>query len=408
MPLLVSALSLSGLGLPAIDAGPVTIDLDASARYRYAAISDDAFDEDARASTVRLLLGAETRPVHRLSARVELRSVQTIGPDEFDDGLDGDDAFPPEPDPSATELSQGFVRFASSRLEAWGGRRKPAWEDERFLSDYDWRQNGQSLDGAGLTVRPGWGVELDYAYAFNVNRPLTEDDPEGDYEGAFHSVRAAWTHRPGSTVELLYLSHTFDEGFAETLSATTWGVGWTGEVGLDDGPRVGVKARFARQESTGENPLDFAHNYTRVETYARAAGLRFGVGVEALGGDGTSAFQTPFGDLHSFNGFTDRFLETPDEGLEDLFITAGYSAAPAVTAPWISEIDLEAAFHTFMATERARDYGSEWTASARVDFGARISVEAKAAHYNASGFPTSATGFSTDATKVWAGIRARF
>jgi len=407
MPLLVSALSLTGLGLPAVEAGPVTIDFDASARYRYAAISDDAFEEDARASTVRLLFGAETRPIYGLSSRVELRSVQTLGPDEFFDGIDGDTDFPPEPDPSATELSQGFVRFASSRLEAWAGRRNPTWEDERFLSAVNWRQNAQSLDGAGLSLRPGWGVEADYAFAFNINRPLAEDSPVGDFEGAFHAARAAWTHRRGSTFEAALFSYDFSDEFAETLSSQTWLLGWTGELGLEDGPRVGARVRFARQDGAFDNPLDLGHNYVRVETFASGGGARFGVGVETLGGDGESAFQTPLGGLHAFNGFADRFLETPEEGLEDLFVTAGYSASPAAV-PYISGVDIEATFHMYTATERARDYGSEWNVAATIDFGPHVSVLAKGAHYNAAGFPTSATGFSTDVTKVWTGIRARF
>ena len=46
-------------------------------------------------------------------------------------------------------------------------------------------------------------------------------------------------------------------------------------------------------------------------------------GYELLGSDdGKVAFNTPLATKHKFNGWADKFLGTPKEGLEDVYLTA--------------------------------------------------------------------------------------
>src|SRR3546814_3361296 len=40
-------------------------------------------------------------------------------------------------------------------------------------------------------------------------------------------------------------------------------------------------------------------------------------------GNGVVAFQTPLATLHAFNGWADRFLSTPGNGLEDIYVGVG-------------------------------------------------------------------------------------
>ena len=46
---------------------------------------------------------------------------------------------------------------------------------------------------------------------------------------------------------------------------------------------------------------------------------------EVLEGDGTYAFSTPLATSHAFNGWADKFLATPPEGLSDLFLTTSFT-----------------------------------------------------------------------------------
>ena len=51
-----------------------------------------------------------------------------------------------------------------------------------------------------------------------------------------------------------------------------------------------------------------------------------------LGSDGGNyGVMTPLATLHAHNGFADRFLVTPDQGLEDLFVSLGYDLELPVT-----------------------------------------------------------------------------
>ena len=42
------------------------------------------------------------------------------------------------------------------------------------------------------------------------------------------------------------------------------------------------------------------------------------LGFERLEGNGTVALQTPLATLHAFNGWADKFLSTPANGLRDV------------------------------------------------------------------------------------------
>ena len=47
-----------------------------------------------------------------------------------------------------------------------------------------------------------------------------------------------------------------------------------------------------------------------------------GVGTEIMQGNGVKGFTTPLGTLHKFQGWADKFLTTPANGLEDLYANA--------------------------------------------------------------------------------------
>jgi hypothetical protein len=74
---------------------------------------------------------------------------------------------------------------------------------------------------------------------------------------------------------------------------------------------------------------------------------------ELLEGNGTSAFQTPLGTNHAFQGWADRFLITPADGIEALYGTV----AASVYGP-----SLVVVYHDFSADNDGYDYGTEWDA----------------------------------------------
>ncbi len=404
----VLAAALGALPLPAALPQAVSdLNWSGDVRYRYAAISDDAFDAEARASTLRLTLGARTEPIAGFSIFAQGRTVQPLGADDYNSTVNGLDDFPVEPDPRASELSQAFLEYEAPRLSAWAGRRQVSWGHERFVSAYDWRQHGRSFDGLGLEAQPVAALTLRYQYAFNVNRAVSDRNEDGNYNGDFHFVDA--TVRAGERwgFNAYAFGHDFSEAFAQALSARTFGASAAGSVPLEGGVDARVHLELAHQSEAGSNPETFSHLYLRAEAglHRGWAGVR--AGFEHLGGDGESAFQTPFGDLHRYNGFSDRFLDTPPDGLEDLYVEARVEAGDWAR-PVFDGAALSVAYHAYSAAEGAQDYGTEWELEAKLPITARVEASVKASIYDASGFSTSATGFSTSRNAVWASLRARF
>jgi hypothetical protein len=72
---------------------------------------------------------------------------------------------------------------------------------------------------------------------------------------------------------------------------------------------------------------------------------------ELLGGDPSSgAFSTPLATLHGYNGWADKFLTTPVNGLEDLFLSA-----TATLGRW----KLEGVLHDYSADTGGASWGTE-------------------------------------------------
>ncbi len=64
---------------------------------------------------------------------------------------------------------------------------------------------------------------------------------------------------------------------------------------------------FAKQEDKHQAPLQFQHHYHRIDLSYSFQGITGKLVQERLGGDGQTAFQSPFATLHAFQGFTDVF-----------------------------------------------------------------------------------------------------
>ena len=101
--------------------------------------------------------------------------------------------------------------------------------------------------------------------------------------------------------------------------------------------------------------------------------------IEQLGSNGRRAYQTPLATGHAFNGWADRFLTTPADGLQDRYLGwkhgwGGWQAGVFV--------------HDFRADRGDADYGSEWDASLGFKLGP-VALLAKYANYDAGAFAAS-------------------
>jgi hypothetical protein len=87
----------------------------------------------------------------------------------------------------------------------------------------------------------------------------------------------------------------------------------------------------------------------------------FTLGYELLGSDeGKYGFATPLATLHAFQGWADKFLNSPAAGVEDKYLSVGVSAAGA---------QFLAAYHQFDSDFSNFNYGDELDLSVVKKFG---------------------------------------
>ncbi len=101
----------------------------------------------------------------------------------------------------------------------------------------------------------------------------------------------------------------------------------------------------------GDNPNNYSADYYLLEGALTTAGITGKLGYELLEGNSVQAFQTPLGTLHAFQGWADKFLATPSDGIEDLY----FSFATKIRGTNVSLI-----YHRFNPEAGGPDYGSEW------------------------------------------------
>jgi len=365
--LLACAVTLPAQAGALIDAlidGRVVADL----RYRYERVDQDGFDRNARASTLRSRIGYETAPLAGFHAFVEFENVLAIGPERFNDVVSGRAGFPVVPDPEATELNQGFLAFQglpATRVQV--GRQRIILDNQRFVGNVGFRQNEQTFDA--VTLQSGVVAPFTARYGFitNVNRVLGEDAAAGDFQTRTHYVNLAYEGLERN--KIVGYGYFIDLDEVPTQSSLSLGVRLTGSrpFRFNRDLAITYAAEFAWQRDYADNPNDFSIYYGLLEpgiSY-RSVSARFG--YEVLGSDGDDSFQTPLATLHAFQGVTDKFLVTPPDGIEDLYVKFAYLSD--VREGPLSGVSFLASFHDFSAEEGDRDFGSEWAARLGKRFG---------------------------------------
>ena len=182
------------------------------------------------------------------------------------------------------------------------------------------------------------------------------------------------------------------------MSSRTLGVRLSGDQSLNQSTKILYSAEYANQQDHGVNPLSFSHDYLLAEAGIAAGPVTAKVGFERLEGNGSSALQTPLATLHAFNGWSDKFLVTPANGLRDIYADIGYKLTG--DGP-LKGTNFRLIYHDFRSTRLGIGYGSEWDAVISVPVRNNITLLGKLARYDAD-------RFSTDTTKAWFSIEAKF
>jgi hypothetical protein len=368
-------------------------------RYRYEFVDQGNLPKDARASTLKNKTGVESGFFHGFRAGVEGEFVVEVGPDDFNNTINGKTDFPIVVDVESAEVDQAYLESHNiPGVALLSGRYLENLDNERYVGSVAWRQNDQTFDGAKATITAVPGVTGLYAYIGNVNRILSDESPVGNVASNTHLFHLESKPMPiGTLTAYTYLIDLFD---LDPLSNASYGGFLKGKRPLGDKFAYDYRFEYARQTNYGDNPVDYAVDYVRVEQGLSWEGFTTTLIYELLGSDnGIAAFQTPLATGHVFNGFADVFLVTPPTGLQDFYVEAKYkvSANSGGLFSYFDGLLVLAQYHEFRSAVQGLNYGSEFDVYAYLPLRNGAYAQLKYANYQAD-------EFFTDVEKVIFGI----
>lgn len=345
------------------------------ARYRYERV-DDSVNKDAMASTLRTRLGFSTSDAMALQASIAFDHVTRLGDAEYNSTTNGQTQYAVVPDPDVTEINQAFLKYVfTPGTQATLGRQRIIFDNARFVGNVGWRQNEQTFDALRISDAPTKDIAVELV---NIQKINTITDA-ATYTN-INLVNAAFSNIGGGKLSVYAYLLDFDS--APNSATSTLGLRYAGA--MND---FLYTLEFANQSDYADNASDLNADYLFFEIgYKIGANTKAFIAMEQLGSDnGTASFQTPLATKHAFNGWADKFLTTPNSGLQDQYIKL-------VTK--LNTVSITGMYHDFSSDFGSIDYGTELDAQAVYPINGTFKALIKYASYNAD-------SFSADTSKLW-------
>lgn len=363
--------------------------VDISFRYRVENVDQDGVADDALASTLRSRVGVQTGSALGFSGLLEVDNVSVIGGELYNNSLNGKVHYPIIADPSGTDINQALLRYQSndSKTQVDIGRQRINQLNQRFLGGVAWRQNEQTLDGYRYQQTLPNNLSLDISHFYNVNRVFGPVGVKADEHGDFNNLLLSWA--PTKTQQLALFHHNYHFEQWSVRSSITSGFDYLGSFINSVEQTLKFHLSLAKQTEGDNSPTDFSNNYLRLDAAWKINAFNLEAGIETLGGDGKTAVQTPLATLHAFNGFSDMFLNTPLNGLQDTWLGAGYLLH--------GHCQLAAQYHQYDSDKGSMNYGDEINVILTHNVSKQLQLMGKVARY-------SADEFAKDTNKLWLGV----
>jgi hypothetical protein len=323
-------------------------------RPRYNRIEESDKEDVTRGWTYRAVVGWRTAPWMGLRFTAEGINTGHIGPKEYnDDGAQfATSEYPLLPDPGHTGLNQAHVEYTGiDNLRVRVGRQRVRMDNQRWISDNDFRQTPQLFDGVEVANTSLPDTELLVSY-FNRQR-----DTSGETNDLkLTIVHAAWSPVPGHSFAAYGYFHDqpVNGAFTGFSNNSYRAVGVRGEGAFPFGEfEIPYTVEYAQQRpyAGGNALIDVDYWRAGAGLAWRDVTLRYDEEVKGSN-NGRYGLQMPLTDFYSFNGWTLHFFNTPFRGLHDKWLTlrAGYAPANLV---------LYAESHKFRSDLGDLDFGKE-------------------------------------------------
>jgi len=367
-------------------------------RLRYESVAQDGVSQDAEAMTLRARLGFETGKVAGTALLAEGEFVRPIVED-YNSTTNGNSGYPVVADPQSSEVNRlQLVNTSLPLTTVTLGRQRIVLDDHRFVGNVGWRQNEQTFDAIRVVNTSVSHLTLDLTYLNQVNRVFGQESPQGRYHGDSVLAHAAYEMAPGKLTAFAYrvaIDPIAGVPGAVRDASETYGLRFEGARPVDQ-VKVSYLASYAIQQETADNPLSFDLDYYLGEITAAYGVYSLGGGIEVLQGDGAKGFTTPLATLHRFQGWADKFLTTPVNGIDDRYVNAGISRRYGA----LETVGLVASYHSYCAERGSVHYGSELDVQAQAKR-QRLIGTLKYASYAADELLTDTTKWWLQVEYVW-------
>jgi hypothetical protein len=332
-------------------------------RPRYEMVDTNNATNNANALTNRLVLGVggDIAGTDWLSGYAEMTDVHALNSNYYDGGQsDTTLDYNGVADTPQTRVTQAYLDFKYNKTKLRYGRQMFNIDNLRFIGAVAWRQMPQTYDATTIFDSSIEGLDLMASYVTQVNTIFADDTTIVKPRSDSSDTDSVLLHAKYKAMDALTVT---GYGYLTENFADTYGIALTGKPKISDGLTLNYRAEYAMMSdaSLTDNPTPTQKNadadYYNLELGMNMGGILAEIGYELQSGDDTPAdgenntFSTPYGTNHAHNGWADKFLATPTEGLIDMDIMVGYKSKELGV--------LKAVYHDFSSDVGSIDYGTE-------------------------------------------------
>ena len=370
--------------LDAITKGAFKLNL----RYRYEDVDQNGFDQRGKASTLRTTAGYNTGIWKGLEVYLEFEDVRDLGlsNDHNNAGAgsnwNGVTDRPVIPDAPTTEINQAYLGWSPiETLPFRFGLQEIVIDNSRFIGNVGWRQNHQSFEAARVAFDGVENLSLAFSYIGRQHNILGGSQPMDTMH-----LSAGYTFGGIGTLKAYGMILDYEREAVQGLNTSTFGAFFDGKAKLSDALSLIYRAEFGQQNDVNNPNNHISADYIRADFGVEISKVTLAAGYELLGGSAEDGqFKTPLATLHKFNGWADKFLLNPANGLQDVYLQIAVA---------VSRGQLAAAYHDFKADKGGDHYGSEIDLAYTWPLAEDLTLGVKYAAYDSD-------DFATDTTKAW-------
>lgn len=376
--------------LEAVTGGKLLLNL----RPRYEYVDLATKPENAKAFTLRSLVGWETKPYKGIGITVQAINVAHITDDFNDDPTkNAASRYPLVADPDDTDFNQVYLDYTglpNTRFRL--GKQSIKLDNVRFMGNVEFRQVMQVFNGITVENKSIPNTEIYVAHLERVKSIFGLQR-----QAKIEILRGAYKFTPNDSL-IAYAYFQDDPKLAGAAANVTDLSNRIVGIRADGGHPFGEKfkllytAEYAKQNAYADGDDKIDADYLRVGIGPKWGDWFVRIDYEKLASNnGNYAFQTPLGTNHLFQGWADHFLTTPRQGIKDTFLTAGGK---------IGKATLIVEYHRYKSDTGGINFGDELDFSVAYPFTKQLSGKIEYAGFQEKDILAGAAR-KPDLTKIW-------